>query len=146
MGVELLAEQPLAGERRVRIAFVAALSISVLGTSPAAAQSDPLGMQWGRDALTVCSNTEDMRAKGKDGTLAFGCLMWINGAVKAGNNTFSLDPEKPNYCTPRFGGSNGQYVAVFLKFLRDNPAKLHLPAILLFHQAMAEAFPCNPDR
>ncbi|WP_420794378.1 Rap1a/Tai family immunity protein [Sphingosinicella microcystinivorans] len=98
-------------------------------------------MQWGRDALATCAHTED--GGRRNSTAALTCLGWINGATQAAGGTISTEPEKPDYCTPGFGGSIGQYAAVFLKFLRDNPAKRHLPAIYLYHQAMAEAFPCR---
>lgn len=112
----------------------------LFAASPANAQSDPLGMIWGRDALTTCSHAEARQRR--DATSALVCLSWINGAVQGASATVSSTGAKPDYCTPRVGGSNGQYAAVYLKFLRDNPAKRHLPAIYLFHEAMAEAFPC----
>ena len=121
------------------IAACAVASFVVL-PSPAIAQSDSLAMLWGRDALTTCSHVETMQRR--DTTSALVCLGWINGAVQGASGTISIEPKKPEYCTPP-GGSNGQYVAVFLKYLRDYPAKRHLPAIYLFHQAMAEAFPCE---
>lgn len=98
-------------------------------------------MQWGRDVLATCAAYED--GGKRNPTAALICLGWINGAVQGASGTISTEPEKPNYCTPKFGGSIGQYTAVFLKFLRDHPEKLHLPAIYLFHQAMAQAFPCK---
>lgn len=123
------------------LAAVAVFSSLAFGYSPASAQSDPLGMMWGRDALATCEYAED--GGKRNSTAALICLGWVNGAVQAAAGTISTKPEKPDYCTPGFGGSTGQYVAVFMKFLRDNPAKQHLPAIYLFHQAMAEAFPCK---
>lgn len=125
---------------KYKLAAIGFISLALAG-SPANAQSDPLAMQWGRDALTTCAHTED--GGRRNSTAALICLGWISGAVQAAGNSVSLEPEKPDYCTPGFGGSTGQYAAVFLKFLRDNPAKRHLPAIYLFHQAMAEAFPCQ---
>lgn len=110
------------------------------GSSPVAAQSDPLGMIWGKDALEVCSHIEDRRSRNT--TFGLVCMSWVSGAVQGAARTFTYEPEKPDYCTPGYGGSNGQYAAVFLKYLRDHPEKLHLPAIYIFHQSMAEAFPC----
>ena len=122
-------------------------TLTVLGllfaaaSGDARAQSDPLGMAWGNDALSTCGYTED--GGKRNSTAALICLGWINGAVQAASDTVSLEKEKPDYCTPKFGGSTGQYTAVYMKFLRDHPEKLHLPAIYLFHQAMAQAFPCK---
>jgi hypothetical protein len=122
-------------------AFGAAL---IVASGEACAQAQALAMQWGRDALSTCGYTEDGGTRNM--TAAFVCLSWVSGAVQAASGTVSLEREKPDYCTPEFGGSTGQYVAVYLKYLRDHPEKLHLPSIYLFHQAMAEAFPCKSSR
>jgi hypothetical protein len=129
------------GTMKITIMAATLCSSLALGVSPASAQSAPLAMQWGRDTLATCAHTED--GGRRNSTAALICLGWINGATQAAAGTISTEPEKPDYCTPGFGGSTGQYAAVFLKFLRDNPAKQHLPAIYLFHQAMAQAFPCR---
>jgi hypothetical protein len=122
--------------------LAAACCVANLLHSPANAQTEALGMQWGRDALSTCGQVDNQQGR-RDTTAALICLGWVNGAVQAASDTVSTNAEKPSYCTPRVGGSTGQYVAVFLQFLRNNPAKQHLPAIYLFHQAMAEAFPCR---
>lgn len=109
-------------------------------SGPVAAQSNSLMMQWGKDALDTCSHIEER--PNRDFTKGMVCLSWVNGATQASSHTVSFNPDKPDYCTPKVGGSTGQYAAVFLKFLRDNPGKRHLPAIWLYHQAMAESFPC----
>ena len=124
------------------ILAVTSLTILTLAASPddAWSQSNMMAMQTGNDALETCSKTED---GGKSNmSAAFVCMSWVNGAVQASAHTISLKAEKPGYCTPSAGGSIGQYVDVYLKFLRENPAKRNLPAIYLFHQAMADAFPC----
>lgn len=100
-----------------------------------------LGMQSGQDAYSACANTE--KPVGDEVTAAFVCLSWINGAVQGAIATKSLNEDKPEYCAPEVGGSTGQYADIFMKFLRDNPEKRHRPAIMLFHQAMAKAFPCT---
>lgn len=114
--------------------------ISLAAVSPLHAQNKAYGMQTGNDALVACEAAE---ARSQDFTLGIACLSWINGAVQAAEPDDVPRPYKPVYCTPQSGGSNGQYKDIFVKFLRSNPAKRHLPAIFLFHQAMAEAFPCS---
>ena len=124
----------------MKLAWIAAL-VSFLVCEPVASNDGKnYQMQLGADAIAVCKSIEDARSNLE---ASFVCLSWVNGAVQGAAITFSLEKEKPSYCTPDDGGSNQQYAEVFLKFLRDNPAKRHLPAIYLFHQAMAEAFPCN---
>lgn len=46
------------------------------------------------------------------------------------------------YCTPNTVNSL-QLTDVFLAYLRDHPELRHLPAQLLFTDAMTEAFPCE---
>ena len=118
------------------------ISISLSAASPVQAQNKAYGMQTGNDAITACQAGDGDQAS-KDFTLAIACLSWINGAVQAAEPDDVPRPYKPVYCTPESGGSTGQYKYVFVKFLKANPAKRHLPAIYLFHQAMAEAFPCR---
>lgn len=108
---------------------------------PASAQANNLMMQSGSDALATCGRWESRDPN--DSTASWVCLAWINGATQAANSTISYVDQKPTYCTPRVGGSVGQYVAVFVRYLREHPERLHLPAIYLYHQSMAEAFPCE---
>ena len=126
----------------LRIVLMLALHCSI--AVPASAQvNQSLGMQWGKDALATCEVTEERRPT--DMTSAFVCLAWVNGAVQGAISTFSLNSQKPDYCTPDSGGSTKQYTDIFLKFLKENPARRHLPAIFLFHEAMAASFPCKKE-
>jgi len=117
------------------------IAVASFSHIPAHAQRSTWNMLSGNDALSTCEAIENMDDENL--TPAFVCLSWVNGAVQGAKGTFSGNPEKPQYCTPQSGGTNGQFTAIFLKFLRANPEKLHLPAIYLFHQAMAKAFPCK---
>lgn len=108
----------------------------VLAPSAATGQSSlAQAMQSGSDAYSICRSYES-------GTNGWVCLSWINGAVQAAGGTTSLNPEYPDFCTPAYGGSIGQYADVFVQYLGDNPGRRHLPAIMLFREAMARAFPC----
>lgn len=127
------------------IRIILALALCCAAAVPVSAQiNESIGMQLGKDALATCEITEEKTPSNY--TIAFACLSWVNGAVQGAINTVSFDDRKPDYCTPQSGGSTKQYVDVFLKYLRDNPAKRHLPAIFLFHQAMAAAFPCGAKK
>lgn len=46
------------------------------------------------------------------------------------------------FCLPT-GGSMGQIVQVFVKYLDDHPERLHEPASLLLVESLAKAFPCH---
>lgn len=124
----------------LRFIASAVIALTTLSDS-AAAQSTHLAMQSGSDALETCAGLDDPRSRAS--TEGYVCLSWVSGAVQGASQTVSLQPEKPTYCSPRLQGTTGQYVAVFLRYLENHPEKLHLPAIYLFHQAMAEAFPCG---
>lgn len=110
---------------------------AVMLSLPMVCQAAPpaSGMVYGKDALQVCSSEQEQSI--------LNCISWINGAVQGAHLTFTLSADKPRYCTPETGGSLGQYRDVFVKFLRENPAKRHELGIYLFHQAMAQAFPCD---
>ena len=120
--------------------LIASIGLSL--AAPAYSQNKAYGMQTGNDALTACQ-AGDRDQSSQDFTLAIACLSWINGAVQTAEPTDRSTPLKPSYCTPESGGSTGQYKDVFVAFLRNNPAIRHQPAIFLFHQAMASAFPCT---
>lgn len=48
------------------------------------------------------------------------------------------------YCPPP-EVQNGQHVDVVNKYLQSHPEKRHMPARLLIHIALREAFPCEPS-
>lgn len=128
--------------RMTKLFFSLIMMAGLILSVPSHAQNSPYGMQTGSDAFAACKAVDDEPGR-RDSMLAMACLAWINGAVQAAEPTDWDSPQKPVYCTPRTGGSTGQYKDVFVNFLKANPAKRHLPAIYLFHQAMAEAFPCR---
>ena len=69
------------------------------------------------------------------------CLSWVSGMHMMHGLMVGLK-RKPLYCRPA-GVINSQAVQIYQTFLRNNPAKLHLPADALFVFAMQEAFPCQ---
>jgi hypothetical protein len=56
---------------------------------------------------------------------------------------FTLDDIDPKVCLPNQGGNVGQYVAVTIRHLENNPNKLHRPAEALVREAAIQAFPCK---
>jgi hypothetical protein len=67
------------------------------------------------------------------------CLAYVNGFA----GLHSL-PEIQNLFCPPTGVTIGQMKEVVTKYLRDNPAKLHLNMNRLVLNALREAFPCPP--
>lgn len=123
---------------RIRVLSMSFVAVfSSFSFIPAQGQQAPLpeAMQWGGDALAMCDSSRITPNQ-------WVCMAWINGAVQSAGVSFSVNVEAPNFCTPEYGGSVGQYRDVFVKYLKENPSKRHLPAIFLFYQSMAAAFPC----
>lgn len=78
------------------------------------------------------------------------CLAYIVGLVDGVSlqvdlSRVSSHAELFPYCLSDEVG-NGQLVRVLLKYIRDNPAKAHLPTATLFGMAMKEAFPCPTQK
>jgi hypothetical protein len=48
----------------------------------------------------------------------------------------------PAPCVPT-NATNGQYVEVVRKYLKDHPEELHLPATILIQKAFNKAWPCK---
>ena len=77
------------------------------------------------------------------------CIAYIRGVGDAiivqDTMKVKLTTDEGEWAKPCFPSSvtNQQYIKVVLKYLADNPAKLHLPAYLLVLTALTEAFPCH---
>lgn len=52
-------------------------------------------------------------------------------------------PANLKNCLPEQGINNGQAARIVAKFLQENPAVLHLPAVDLTRYALMHAFPCK---
>ena len=69
------------------------------------------------------------------------CLSWASGMHMMHGLMVGLK-RQPLYCRPA-GVINSQVILIYQAYLRNNPAKLHLPADALFVWAMQESFPCR---
>ena len=50
---------------------------------------------------------------------------------------------KPYFCVPHGGMASAQAIRVVVKFLKENPAKLHQPETMLAMMALLNSFPCK---
>jgi len=50
---------------------------------------------------------------------------------------------KPYFCTPGDGLAPTQAIRVVVKYLKENPAKLHEPETMLAMMALSKSFPCK---
>ena len=77
------------------------------------------------------------------------CLGYIEGALQAVATWETSDEvqkrthnEHMCYLLPD-EVTNGQVRLILVKYLADHPKRLHLPAIILFIEALQETFPCK---
>jgi hypothetical protein len=102
----------------------------------------------GNDILRTCQLGIDSKAS--EMTTAelmhyMHCLGYIDGVVDmlALGTTFPPDTHIGQICTPEHGMQSQQIVRIVLKYLKENPEKLHERGDLLIAWAMQHAFPCK---
>jgi len=125
------------------------LLAAAVASIPAVGQKTVLD---GNILQTKCASYEKLRAGYalSDEETASGafCIGYIRGVLdtmitwKAFEEEAKLKSPVAHPCIPD-GVSNEQAIKVTLKFLKDRPEQLHLPADSLVFQAMRQAFPCT---
>lgn len=70
----------------------------------------------------------------------FGVLEGVRDTLTLLNEDLPLESR---LCFPESGVNNGQAARIITKYLRDNPAQLHLPGAFLVLSAYKQAFPCK---
>ena len=95
-------------------------------------------MNTGNHAKITCGDKTDLARK-------LVCISWINGASAGNGWTQSRAPTFfPDYCPPSLDFDLGKQKALFVEYLeKASDGKLGEPAILLFREAMAKAYPCE---
>lgn len=113
-----------------------------------------LSQNTGNDLLKRCSHAvaaiddeQELRGtKGLDATFCFGYITGVRDAAES-YQVFDHSVKKQEtfvrFCTPEGGMNNGQTVRIVVKYLKDNPAKLHERAEWLILDALRDAFPCK---
>jgi hypothetical protein len=97
----------------------------------------------GNDLLQQCEQAEKfMNDEQTPTSLAVrGCLSYTSGFL---DGTYYVESQTSRraFCPPE-RVTNGQYIRVALKHMRENPAELHKPAAWLFGEAFRKAYPCK---
>lgn len=112
--------------RRVIMLFLLAI------TSFSGAQADFTG----NDLLQRCGS-EAL----SDQTFCLGYIAGVLDSYRDLNGT--LEPGAGIFCEPS-GSTGRQYAAVIVKYLNENPERLHARGSYLALTAMTKAFPCQP--
>ena len=72
------------------------------------------------------------------------CLGFISGFMDAHQWVVGLSESGPIYCIPRDSIRLGQSVRIVIKWLKNNPEKLHESAGAAVLKSLVQAFPCKP--
>jgi hypothetical protein len=77
------------------------------------------------------------------------CTGYVRGLLDAYTDWEAVDMNEKQKVTNRpclphdVGLSAGQGIRIIVKYLKDNPANLHQPAMVLGGVALRQAFPCG---
>jgi hypothetical protein len=124
---------------RLLFIAIALVLIAFAIVSPASAQQPHLYVT-GNQLLLACVEVERGKDSG-DIYKAMECVHFVRGAMDAHVLWHEVESRPRPYCAPG-SASPGQRGLVVLKWLRDHPESLHLPASFSVLKAMAQAFPC----
>ena len=117
--------------------------------------ASPFGFcqKTGNDLLKECAHAaaasdEWQQLHGTQNLDTAFCLGYIAGVRDAAMSYQAFDAGQKRetfvpFCGPKEGMEDGQTVRIVVKYLKDNPAKLHERAEWLVLDALGDAFPCK---
>lgn len=121
------------------------LSVAFLSSAFPFGRAATNGPIDGNSLLHECSQALAIRDDAKNVTNdAYHCAGYVQGARDIGDLFGARPNGGPLWCLPG-EVSTEQTIRVVVKYLKENPADLHRPAVALVAVALASAFPC-PDR
>lgn len=71
------------------------------------------------------------------------CISYVSGFVDGLALAVGTNKSRRVVCLPEKGVPNEQMIRIFLKYLTDNPEKLHETGRMSLLIALAKAFPCR---
>lgn len=98
----------------------------------------------GTELLNQCKDAVNfMDNRGPTNFKVGQCLGYLNGLTEATNyNRKDNIRNVPYFCLPN-DVTIGQEVMIVVKYLENNPEKLHEPSFSLVMKALKDAFPCK---
>lgn len=92
------------------------------------------------DQCVEAENFMDRKSVGRSNSLEIGyCFGFLQGV----RNMLQIFDKEMKVCWPKNGIENGQAVRIVLKYMRENPNKLHEDQLLTVILAFREAYPCR---
>ena len=101
------------------------------------------GSYFLRACGAAVKETDGTKLSEEESVLAFYCISYVAGFLDAMSVTVSTTNGTKIVCTPERGIVNDQAVRIFVKYLRENPEKLHQSGRISLYIALAKAFPCK---
>jgi len=125
--------------RRAQLIGLAGIVVaSGLWATPAAGQESTYNVT-GNDLIRLCEGAAEAVASADQGY----CRGLITGAIQI-TRTGEYQRSGLNYpCVPS-NATFSQMIRVVLRYLEDNPERLHLPDYVLAVEAALAGFPCSP--
>jgi hypothetical protein len=134
----------------MRLVLALALSLAfAMGTSSEAPQQDHFSYADGNRLLLSCQALDSTARDYQTGLDRVYCLGYVSGVYDASKTLrYSVAQARaetlpPLFCDPDGGIEIGQAARIVLKWLRNNPEKLHLEGDISVLQALRDAFPCK---
>lgn len=131
-------------ERKNAIAVAAA---ALLFSAGAQAQ-----ITTGSEFIRECQHVErhdagDRRASADSMAMCYGYLVGFTNGVDVATAWYQVHAGAPAsaalFCIPT-AATPDQFMRIGLKFMRENPARLHESSAILLGTALRQAFPCAP--
>jgi hypothetical protein len=97
----------------------------------------------GKEFLDQCESTSGT-VTDQTAVTSVACHAWLSGFAD-GIQTTEILAGKNVVCVPQ-DLNNEQAMRVVIKYMKDHPDQLHLPALALALRALKEAFPCEEKR
>ena len=120
-------------EAAVNRGIVIGLLASILVCRAANASEESSGTHW----LRKCTNPET--------ALQIECAIYVRALVEY-DEVRGTTLGQMRYICPVKDLTIGESREVVIRFLREKPAELHRPFVLLAHLALSAAFPCERQR
>ena len=101
------------------------------------------GYATAEQLLTSCTNTSNEKDPVRTIVNPFHCLGYIDGVIDAHELLSAAHLEAKYFCLPPTGLEAGDAMDIVLKYIRDNPSMMTMPARLVIIRALNEKYPCK---